>query len=214
MRLLLPVLAVLAAGCASYETLDVARDHGAGYFVRCKEESGLVAAAESYYESRKCEIHFWHDLGRKGFVPVVLYFDNRSDRGFVLTQDAVALFLKDGTELKPAPVTEVVDASRYGFVTSVFYFPLLVFVGPVWSMAHRAQLNFDMEVDYRGKDLFRGRAAVRIPPGGALRGAVFFRLGERSEANLDAAIVKSDLTREKGAGESAPAKVSFQVPLE
>jgi len=212
--LLLGVLLASAAGCSNYQTLDLNREHGAGHFVRSKEDSGLTVAAESFLESRKCEIHFWFDLGKRGFIPVALYFDNRSDRGFMLTPDKVSLYLRDGSELKAAPAMDVVERIRYGFVTSVFYFPFFVFVGPVWSMLHRAQMNFDMEVDYRKKDLYRGRGAIRIPPLSDLRGAVFFRLDDREEVDLTGAIAKIDLTREKGAGDSASAKVSFQVPLE
>jgi hypothetical protein len=211
---LLLALAALLAGCASYETMDLNRAHRAGHFVRSKENSGLVVAAESHYESRKSEIHFWLDLGRRGFVPVVLYFDNPGEKSFVLAPGGLSLFLKDGTELKAVPAMDVVETCQYGFVTSMVYFPFFVFVGPIWSMVHRAQLNFDMEVDFRKKDLFSGRSAIRVPSRSHLVGAVFFGLDDRDEVDLRGAIVKVDVTREKGAGESASAKLSFQVPLE
>ncbi|GEM_PF-2100707 len=217
MRTITSIFLLLAAplslGCASYETMDLDADLRAGHFVQSREKEGLVVAAESYLEARKSQIHFWFDLGDEGFLPVVLYLDNLSDRGFILTRKKISLFLGDGTELATVPVEEVVSACRYGFATSILYFPFFVFVGPIWSMVHRANLNFDMEVDYRRKDLFRGRSAMRIPRKSDLSGAVFFTLPSGGEANLDGATVQVFLTREKGAGESAPAQVKFLLPL-
>ncbi|MHC5038855.1 MAG: hypothetical protein ACYTHM_16215 [Planctomycetota bacterium] len=208
------VLLASGLGCTGYETLDLNRRHRAGHFVKSKEQSGLVVAAESHYDARKSEMHFWFDLGSQGFIPSVLYFENLSDRGFVLTPKGISLFLRDGTELKPVPAMEVVEECRYSIATSIIYFPFFIFVGPILSGMHRAQLNFDMEVDYRQKDLYRGRSAIRIPPRSSQEGAVFFRLGDRRDVDLSGAIVKIALTREKGTGESASAQLSFQVPLE
>jgi len=204
-----------AAGCSNYETLDINRTHKAGHFASCKEDSGLVAAAESYFEARKCEIHFWFDLPARDFVPVVLHFENHSDRGFVVAPKDLSLFLKKGgKELKTAPALEVVDEVRLGFSTSILYFPFFVFVGPVISIAHRSEKNFDLEVDYRSKDLFRGRQAIRVPPKGSVEGAVFFHCEDARDKDLEGAVVQMSLTREKGAEETAGAEVKMLVPLE
>jgi hypothetical protein len=203
------------AGCSSYETMDINRAHRAGHFAKSKEQGGLVAAAQAYFDSRQSEIHFWFDLPSEGFIPVVLYFENPSDRAFVLTPDKVSLFLKKGgLELKTVPVLEVLDEVRYGFVWPILYFPLLVFVGPAVSMAHRAEMNFDLEVDYRAKDLYRGRSAIRIPPKGTLEGTVFFRADDGRSVDLEGAIVQIVLTREKGPSESASGEEKLLVPLE
>lgn len=205
----------LAAGCSSYETLDINRAHRAGHFAGSKEESGLVAAAESYFESRKSEIHFWFDLPARDYIPVALHFENNSERGFVLTPRGVSMFLKKGgKELKLVTAMEVVEDVRYGFATSFIYFPLLIFLGPAISIAHRVEMNFDLEVDYRGKDLFRGRSAIRIPPRGTLEGAVFFHGEDARDLDMDGAVVQIVLTREKGAEEAAGAEVKLLVPLE
>lgn len=209
------LLLALAAGCASYETLEIDRRQKAGHFVKSKEKDGLVVAAESYFEGRKSEVHFWFDLGAEGYIPIVLYFDNLSDRGFVLAPADVSLFLKkEGAELPLAPVMDVVRDVRYGYAPSILAFPFLLFVGPIWNMAHRAGMNFDLEVDYRRKDLFRGRSAVRIPPRSPLEGAVFCALQGRSDPDLAGAVVRVVLTREKGAGEAEAGRVEFLVDLE
>ncbi|MHC4779134.1 MAG: hypothetical protein ACYTFG_11210 [Planctomycetota bacterium] len=212
--LLIGLILAFSAGCSSYETLDLDKGHRAGHFVRSKEQAGLLIAAESYFESRKSEMFFWFDLGGHDYIPVVLYFDNLSENGFVLTGRDISLFLRDGTKLEIVPALDVVDDVRYGFVTSIFYFPFFVFVGPIWSMVHRAETNFDLEVDYRRKDLFQGRPSIRVPGRSDLLGAVFFRLADGGDVDLKGAIVQITLTREKGADDSASAKMNFQVPLE
>jgi hypothetical protein len=204
-----------AAGCSAYETLDINRVHRAGHFAGCKEDSGLVAAAESYFEARKSEIHFWFDLPASDYIPVALHFENHSDKGFVLAPRSISLFLKKGgKEIKLATAMEVVEDVRYGFGTSFIYFPLLIFLGPAISIAHRVEMNYELEVDYRAKDLFRGRTAIRIPPKGALEGAVFFHGEDARDLDLEGAVVQLVLTREKGADEASGAEVRMLVPLE
>ncbi|MCU0723617.1 MAG: hypothetical protein MUC63_08385 [Planctomycetes bacterium] len=202
------------AGCSSYETMDINRVHRAGHFAKAKDQAGLVAAAQAYFDSRLSEMHFWFDLPSEGFLPVVLHFENLSDRAYVLTPAKVSLFLKGGTELKTVPVLEVLDEVRYGFVTPILYFPLLVFVGPAMSMAHRAQLNWELEADYRTKDLYRGRSSVRIPAKGTLEGAVFFRAEGGRSVRLEGATVQLLLTREKGPSEAESAEEKVLVDLE
>jgi hypothetical protein len=75
-------------------------------------------------------------------------------------------------------------------------------------------MNFDLEVDYRAKDLYRGRSAIRIPPKGVLEGAVFFRADDGRGVDLEGAIVQIVLTREKGPSESASGEEKVLVPLE
>ncbi|MHC4600482.1 MAG: hypothetical protein ACYS47_15920, partial [Planctomycetota bacterium] len=124
------------------------------------------------------------------------------------------LFLRDGTKLQTVPAMKVVDHCRYGYFPSILLFPFFVFVGPIWNMAHRAELNFDLEVDYRKKDLFKSRASLRLPARSQHLGAVFFRLGDRPDVDLKGAIVQISPTREKGAEGTASAKLNYQVPLE
>ena len=186
------------AGCMSdYFTLPIDPAYRADSYLTCKNESGLLLAAESLFPTEKSEKYLRWDLKEDGYVPVVLYTNNRGKNSYLVMFSDVQLILPNGTELSPTKAWDVfLDVKIPGlFVNS--------------------ESDMKMNRDYQDKDFFRGRAGVRIGTGSNVAGVLFFRIpGDKEMTNLTDAVLKLHITREKSAGHAESMKFKTLVALE
>jgi hypothetical protein len=191
----LPLL--LSCSVTEYTTLPLEGDYPADSYLRCKNHGGLFLASEALFDADRSKKYLYYDLKDEGFIPIVLYANNRSQLSFLLYRENVTLILPDGSELTPVDVFHV-----YREVKS----PAL-FSG--------AQENLEMKLDYARKDFFRGRSGVRLGSKNNAAGIIFFQIPRGQELrNLTDAVLKLSMVREKGAGQAESEKVQMLVDVE
>jgi len=175
-------------GCTAYQTLSLDQGYRADCFLSCKNHEGLYLSGESLFDTLKSEKYLFSDLKKDGFIPIVLYANNRGNNSYLLMAADVTLILPNGAELTPVPVDRVIQE-----------------VGA----------SIEMRLDFGGKDFFRGRKGVRLSAKNDAVGAVFFRMPrDRGITGLTDAVLKLAMTREKGEGQADSKKVKVLVSLE
>lgn len=165
--LLAAALIAMAAGCKSYPVRTIPTTPVAS--LAAKEAVGEVTvAAEPVWTADQSKAIFNFPITDKGFLPVLIVIENRSNLTYELLRDRVELIPPTGERLNP--VDAKVMASSFGrnaMAEAIFLFG-------IFSYDDARKYNDAMVDDWDEKAL---KEAQLIAPGRTLRRYAYFRTG-------------------------------------
>jgi hypothetical protein len=189
------LLALLIAGCSQLQTFDLPAGpaHTLG---NSTEKFGLTLAAELLAEPLAIDYQFGPELKRAGYIPVLIFVENRGAGSFELQRDDFALILENAERFQPVSPRQVLEDTRKSPAPALLLAPLIV--PPLFVYRDIQQYNFNLARNLLTKS-FPG--SLRVENGDpALVRALFFKDPGRpfSRKSLDGSVLQLLVQKEGG----------------
>lgn len=171
---------LLMTSCAPYRSLDLPAEP-AHARTESQTKQGLVVAARLIGDSFASRHHFGADLRGLGFVPVLVFLENRGGHSFEIRRGGFRIVLENGERFETIPPREVISSLQRSKVPAYLLAPLIV---PSILLARRIEeYNFEVARSLTGKSLPSSLRFEKEDP--ALSKALFFRDPEGDERPLE-----------------------------
>ncbi len=124
-RLVSPLSCLVAlAGCSSFQTFGLPTDpaHAIGNY---QEKHALSIAAQLLTDPESVKHHFGPDLRKAGYLPVLIFVENRGESSFEIQRKSFSVILESGERFEPAPPLEVYSKIRRSTLPALVLAPLI-----------------------------------------------------------------------------------------
>jgi hypothetical protein len=201
-------LAVCAAasfsGCSGFQTFDLPAE-SAHTRTDHQEKQGLTIAALLLPDQQSVKNHFGPDLRKAGFLPALVFIENRGESSFEIQRKDFGVILESGERFEPVSPDEVFSTVRKSTLPALVFAPLIV--PAILLHNDLEQYNFKVARTLHEKSFPR---TLRIEKGDApITRAIFFRDPNgpaRSERQFDSSVlevkVEVEGTRPTDAGDA------------
>lgn len=164
------LLCLLLAGCSGYQTFGLPPEP-AHARANCQEKQGLTVAAQLLTDPQAVKYHFGPDLRKEGFLPVLVFIENRGENAFEIQRKDFSVVLESGERFDPVSPAEVFSKIRKSTLPAFVLAPLIV---PAILLHNDIeQYNFKAALTLNEKSFPQSlRLEKNDPP---LARAVFFR---------------------------------------
>ncbi|MEM7165972.1 MAG: hypothetical protein AAF581_10930 [Planctomycetota bacterium] len=174
-RASLALVAVLATGCAHFEASPLAPHWTASSQIGQQEISGLSIAARTLDGMREENEYIGRPARDRGFLPLVLLFENTGDRAFLIRREGIKLETADGKTYPAAELSEIYDGLRFSKGAALWGVPLGLF--PAFFMGSRISEQNEKLLEDLNAKTFHDLRLFRNPR--SYNSLAFFDLNER-----------------------------------
>ena len=178
---LFSVMALLAAGCASYEPSSATVPQKSEF--ELVEKDGVLAGANAYSSGSEQEAMFDADLDKADVIAVHAFVENRRAEPMLVRPTDATLTLEDGRAISPSSATKT--ATKVGEEGSVVGATLAFgVIGALAASSAEDKARTARIDDYDSKSL----QTTELAPGGTANGVLFF-LPPKSWPAFDTAVL-------------------------
>jgi len=158
-QFLLLLLASTIGGCSHFRTFDLPAEpaHSQGNY---QEKLGLTVAAEILVDPVAAEYQFGPELRRAGYLPLLIFVENRGPNSFELDRSDLVIVLESGESFTAVPPREVLQDIRRSTLPALLLAPLIL--PPMILYRQIEDYNLDMA---RNLDTKAFRSGLRVEEG-------------------------------------------------
>lgn len=182
-------LLLAGAGCARFQALELPAGP-AHTQPHHQDKHGLTVAAMLLKDPLVIKHHFGSGLHREGFLPVIVFFENRGPGSFEIERKKLFLILEDGERLEPVSPREVFLAMRQSMLPAYLLAPLVLPAIVLYRSVE--EHNFETARNLRVKSL---PPVLRLESGDPpLSRAVYFRdprIGLHPPRSFDSSVLQA-----------------------
>ncbi len=198
-------LLVFTGGCAGVQ-LEELKEVRAGRWPEHEEKDGVVLFCRAVRDPEESSFYFGLDLPSAGFLPLVVYMENRGSDPVTVRPEKIRLLCEDGSILKPVPWNEVYSTVSFSALRALPGFVLGVIPGFV-ILSSVSTANKELRHAYHRQAL----QETSLAAGECIQGVIFVR-PEKGAAikgiELNGADLRLRCTR-RTAGSTVPLDLCF-----